>query len=304
MLRCHLAPLADTGPKQPRLEVKGTTFYGWYAKIGPILNREKVYRLALTFPQLVKCTTFSLRGNGIRKVELSRVDLQRLDILMGAQHLDFKENALTCIDFQDAAFQYALIFNASQNRLSSVQNIGLLWHLKELYLSHNRLKNLRFLRNTSLCRTLHILDVDHNKLSSLADIGELVLMSALRKLSLHDNPLPVGHLVEGFIILSCPHLTELGGSAVTEDVRHRVNLWSVSDNDGIEVAECVHVFREAFLEAAGTAVTPIVEDELESVPPEKSADEAQAFDTIDDVECLVGRQTPEHRYSQVFTNRA
>lgn len=254
----------------------------WNGGIGPIFNPSKIVKISKSIPQFAQARHWSLRWNQIRKIELTRVDLEHYDIATSIDDLDLSNNEITNLNGQAAPFLELRFLNLSNNRISEITNFQLFSQIKELYLSNNRLTSLKFLRRAQCYSTLEVLDVSRNLLPSLSSIAELVLLNNLSCISLEGNRLPIGYLIEGFVLLACPNLKRFGKGLVTPTIRHEVEFWSTTRAEGSEVVECVNLFREAFFGEDKGRTVPLPESFLlgQKVPESIHPDEMTLDDRV------------------------
>jgi len=163
-------------------------------------------------------STILLDGNPIETFEDFNMPSIKNISLQGCQisNLETLEMATT------PAFE---MVNLTSNKLSTLEGLERMPHLKQLACSSNRVLSLEGVEG---CNQLVSLDVSNNLLKEFADIERLVKHTHLRSLNvlgnaelvdLYDSP----NMLLNEVILILPGLTTFNNAAITEEDRVRAN---------------------------------------------------------------------------------
>lgn len=163
-------------------------------------------------------TTLLLDGNPIESFE---------DFNMpSVKNLSLQGCLLTSLDNLEMATTPAFeMVNLNSNKLSTLQGLERMPHLKQFACNGNQVLSLEGVEG---CSQLVSLDVSYNQIKGMADIERLVKHNHLRSLNVLGN----AELIESFdspealvneVVLLLPGLTTFNGAAITEEDQARAN---------------------------------------------------------------------------------
>ncbi|PFH33327.1 leucine rich repeat-containing protein [Besnoitia besnoiti] len=199
------------------------------------------------------------------KLEVLRVNRNRMEIKGSSlggdasedtlpfpllQVLDLSFNCITDIrDLQGYQWRRLTVLHLAGNAICSIEGLEELHALRELDLSHNKLRRclpgcfqslkrlerlnlerngLKSLSNISPLPSLKVLNVSRNRIKEVLEVANLADLSSLRYLSFRGNPAAGLASYRVSILRYLPHLLELDSKAPTSEELGRAELLSLS----------------------------------------------------------------------------